>query len=89
MERDGHVVRIPDPQDRRARLVVLTDSGRAFWDQLQDTITEFYRQALQGMSFDDGVSLLHLLKKLQQDLSDVSLTSEAEAGTEGAANPAD
>ncbi|MCM0613849.1 MarR family transcriptional regulator [Marinobacter sediminum] len=76
MERDGHVVRIPDPQDRRARLVVLTDFGREFWDRLQDTITEFYRQALQGMSFDDGVSLLHLLKKLQHDITGISLDSK-------------
>lgn len=89
MERDGHVIRIPDPKDRRARLVVLTESGRAFWNRLQDTITEFYRQALEGMSFDDGVSLLHLLKKLQQDLSRVSLASGAGAGPEGATSPAD
>ncbi|MEA1080240.1 MarR family transcriptional regulator [Marinobacter qingdaonensis] len=73
MERDGHVQRVPDPQDRRARLVILTDSGRAFWQTLQATIAEFYQQALQGMSFDDGVSLLHLLKKLQNDLNGVSL----------------
>nr|WP_228152837.1 MarR family transcriptional regulator [Marinobacter guineae] len=76
MERDGHVIRIPDPQDRRARLVVLTDTGREFWDGLQDTITEFYRQALLGMSFDDGVSLLHLLKKLQHDMTAISLDSK-------------
>ena len=75
MERDGHVVRIPDPQDRRARLVVLTESGRLFWDRLQDSIAEFYRQAMQGMSFDDGISLLHLLKKLQHELIDISLES--------------
>lgn len=77
MERDGHVIRIPDPQDRRARLVVLTDSGRQFWNGLQDSITEFYRQALQGMSFDDGISMLHLLKKLQQELTGVSLAAGA------------
>ena len=76
MERDGHVVRISNPQDRRARLVRLTDTGRQFWNQLQDTITEFYNQALQGLSFDDGVSLLHLLKKLQHELVHVSLSSE-------------
>ena len=75
MERDGHVTRIPDPQDRRARLVVLTESSRTFWYRLQDTIAEFYRQAMRGMSFDDGVSLLHLLKKLQHELIDVSLES--------------
>ncbi|PSF08154.1 MarR family transcriptional regulator [Marinobacter fuscus] len=76
MEKDGHVIRMPDPEDRRARLVVLTSAGREYWNQLQDTITNFYQQALQGMSFDDGVSLLHLLKKLQQDLINVSLAGE-------------
>lgn len=74
MERDGHLIRIPDPDDGRARLVKLTDSGRAYWDSLQDTIAEFYQQSLQSMSFDDGVSLLHLLKKLQHDMTEISLT---------------
>lgn len=76
MERDGHVVRVPDPQDRRARLVILTDTGRVFWNNLQDTIQEFYQQALDGTSFDDGVSLLHLLKKLQQGMTTISLSPE-------------
>lgn len=75
MERDGHVLRIPDPQDRRARLVKLTDSGLAFWNRLQGTITEFYQQALNGLSFDDGVSLLHLLRKLQHGMTEISLSS--------------
>ncbi|HDZ36739.1 MAG TPA: MarR family transcriptional regulator [Marinobacter sp.] len=75
MERDGHVVRIEDPKDRRARLVKLTDQGREFWEQLQITIAEFYQQSLQGFSFDDGVSFLHLLKKLQHDMTEISLPS--------------
>jgi DNA-binding MarR family transcriptional regulator len=75
MERDGHVVRIEDPKDRRARLVKLTDHGREFWKQLQDTIAEFYQQSLQGFSFDDCVSFLHLLKKLQHGMSEISLPS--------------
>ncbi|KAA1174102.1 MarR family transcriptional regulator [Marinobacter salinexigens] len=89
MERDGHVIRIQDPQDRRARLVVLTESGRAFWNRLQDTIAEFYRQSLDGMSFDDSVSFLHLLKKLQKDLVNVSLNSDLNsvAQTEAASKP--
>lgn len=74
MERDGHVVRTEDPKDRRARLVKLTNQGREFWAQLQHTIAEFYQQSLQGLSFDDGVSLLHLLKKLQQDMTNISLS---------------
>lgn len=70
------MVRVPHPRDGRARLVRLTDSGRAFWLGLQDSITDFYRQALEDLSFDDGVSLLHLLKKLQQGLLQLSLDAE-------------
>src|SRR5262245_36793354 len=63
MERENHVVRIPHPDDGRARLVQVTPSGRAYWDSLQDTITAFYEQGMNGVSFDDGASLLHLLAK--------------------------
>jgi DNA-binding MarR family transcriptional regulator len=73
MERDDHVVRIPHPDDGRARLVQLTDSGKAFWQSLQDRIYEFYQQGLKGFSFDDSVSLLHFLNKLHVDLAKVSL----------------
>lgn len=73
MERDNHVVRIPHPDDGRARLVQLTDTGREFWQSLQDRIYEFYQQALKGFSFDDSVSLLHFLNKLHVDLAKVSL----------------
>ncbi|MNQ71058.1 Transcriptional activatory protein BadR [compost metagenome] len=73
MERDNHVVRIPHPDDGRARLVQLTDSGREFWESLQDRIYEFYQQALKGFSFDDSVSLLHFLNKLYVDMAKVSL----------------
>lgn len=89
MERDGHVIRVPDPNDRRARLVVLTSSGRTFWNKLQDIITEFYRQALEEMSFDDGVSLLHLLKKYQEGLVNISLSSLTDKSTDEALNEAD
>lgn len=73
MERDNHVVRVPHPDDGRARLVRLTDSGKEFWESLQDRIYEFYQQALKGFSFDDSVSLLHFLNKLHVDLAKVSL----------------
>lgn len=73
MERDDHVVRVPHPDDGRARLVQLTDQGRIYWDSLQENIYKFYEQALQSFNFDDSVSLLHFLNKLQVDLTKVSL----------------
>ncbi|VVO43343.1 MarR family winged helix-turn-helix transcriptional regulator [Pseudomonas fluorescens] len=73
MERDNHVVRVPHPDDGRARLVQLTDTGKAFWESLQERIYQFYQQALKGFSFDDSVSLLHFLTKLHVDLAKVAL----------------
>lgn len=76
MERDRHVVRIPHPEDGRARLVQMTEQGREFWNGLQPKIDEFYRQALGSFSFDDSISLLHFLNHLRDDLTRVDLPEE-------------
>lgn len=73
MERDRHVLRVPHPDDGRARMVVMTEQGRAFWQQLQQRIHQFYAQGLEGMGFDDMVSILHYLGKLQENLSRITL----------------
>ena len=79
MERDKHVLRIPHPDDGRARLVVMTKQGREYWEQLQERIYEFYAQGLKSLPFDDSVSLLHYLNRVQSDLSEISLeTSRTE-----------
>src|SRR5690554_8213130 len=44
LEREGHVKRIPHPDDGRARLILLTDQGRAYWESLQPRIHDFYAQ---------------------------------------------
>ena len=76
LERDGHVRRSPHPDDGRARLVCLTDGGRAFWDGLQERIYEFYGRALKGFSLDDRISLVHFLNKLQSGLLDVRIEGD-------------
>jgi len=73
MERDQHVLRIPHPEDGRARPVAMTEQGRAVWTQLQQRIHEFYSQGLESFGFDDMVSALHYLNKLQLNLAEVNL----------------
>jgi DNA-binding MarR family transcriptional regulator len=73
LERDEHVSRIPDPSDGRAKLVVLTVKGLAHWQSLQSGIYEFYRQSLVGMSFDDKVSFVHFLNKLNAGMKRINL----------------
>jgi DNA-binding MarR family transcriptional regulator len=82
MERDDHIVRIPHPEDGRARLVRMTESGRLFWNSLQDRVQKFYTQGLDGFSFDDTVSLLHFLNKLKGTLAATTLESAEAPGPE-------
>ena len=73
LERDCHVVRMADATDRRARLIKLTTQGRRRWSSLQPKIYEFYRQAMVQFRFDDSISFVHYLNKLQADLLRVKL----------------
>lgn len=82
LEREGYVRRVPHPDDGRARLILLTDQGREFWESLQPRIHDFYAQGLESLSFDETVSLLHYLNKFQKDLEQIqALSTEAEAAT--------
>ena len=78
LEREGHVARVVDPADRRAKNVVLLPSGRAFWDGIQPRIYEFYRQAVANFRFDDKVSLLHHINQLNDGMSKVALGTAAD-----------
>ncbi|MBS0474028.1 MAG: MarR family transcriptional regulator [Proteobacteria bacterium] len=76
LEREGHVERVVDPADRRAKKVVLLPAGQAFWSGMQPRIYEFYRQAVECFRFDDKVSLLHYINLLNQGMAKVDLGAE-------------
>lgn len=82
LEREGHVRRIPHPDDGRARLILLTDQGRTYWESLQPKIHEFYAQGLESLSFDEAVSLLHYLNKFQKDLETIDMQENPTASRE-------
>jgi DNA-binding MarR family transcriptional regulator len=75
LERDRLVERVADEGDRRARVVRMTEEGRAFWARLREPIYAFYHQAAAAFRFDERVALLHYLNELQRDLSRVDLRS--------------
>ncbi len=69
MERDGHLTSAPDPNDRRSRLVTMTDTGRHVWiDQAQPKINDFYDAALAGFSISDIAHSVHYLLKLLENM---------------------
>jgi DNA-binding MarR family transcriptional regulator len=64
LEASGHVRRLPDPDDRRAVLVELTDKGREAWEsaiEVQGRKEAFFASAL---SKDEQRQLNDLLRKL-------------------------
>lgn len=63
-EEDGWVRRVPDPADRRATLVELTDAGRAQLARLSDRRQEGARARLDVLTGDEQKQLLTLLRRV-------------------------
>ncbi len=69
METNGWVIRHPDPRDRRARLVFLTEKAKPLIDQLTDFSTETRAAALAGMSVEQQESVIDTLLRVRANLS--------------------
>ncbi|AGB22391.1 transcriptional regulator [Mycobacterium sp. JS623] len=57
LEREGLVVRLIDPEDARATLVDITESGRAAWSELKESRRERLAELLDNLSPDEEASL--------------------------------
>ena len=69
MERDGHVVVAPHGEDRRSRVIQMTDSGRQVWHaQAQPKIRAYYEEILVDFSVNDLTHMLHYLLKMLENM---------------------
>lgn len=69
MERDGHLISAPDPDDRRSRLVTMSPKGRRVWKTLAEPkICAYYEEALEGFAFKDMVHMLHYLQLMLENM---------------------
>ena len=69
MERDGHVAIAPNGQDRRSRVVTMTDSGRHVWLALAlPKIYAYYEDILGDFSVNDVTHMLHYLLKMLEKM---------------------
>lgn len=85
MERDGHVAVAASGQDRRSRVVTMTDSGRQVWqEQALPKIHAYYAEALDGFSVNDTAHALHYLLKMLGNMQriDAGLPAGDEAADE-------
>jgi DNA-binding MarR family transcriptional regulator len=69
MERDGHVAVAASGQDRRSRVVTMTDSGRHVWQDLAlPKIHGYYEAILADFSVNDVTHTLHYLLKMLENM---------------------
>jgi DNA-binding MarR family transcriptional regulator len=64
LERDGLVERLPDPLDRRAISLGLTDDGEALVPRVQVAMDEIFRAVASPLSDADQATLHDLLTRL-------------------------
>ncbi|GAB3760700.1 MarR family transcriptional regulator [Ramlibacter monticola] len=69
MERDGHVVVAAHGEDRRSRVVTMTESGRHVWQALAlPKIRAYYEEILGDFSVNDLAHMLHYLLKMLENM---------------------
>jgi DNA-binding MarR family transcriptional regulator len=68
LESDGYLVRTPDPEDRRATLVQVTDAGRQLVHSAREQSRSAIGDAVTDWSPEDLDTLTRLVRKLATDL---------------------
>ncbi|MFC0113550.1 MarR family winged helix-turn-helix transcriptional regulator [Kibdelosporangium aridum] len=64
LERSGLVVRTPDPNDRRARIPVITEAGRELQAKLYDLLKAVEARVLDPLTPEERETLRSLLRKI-------------------------
>ncbi|MES5817916.1 MarR family transcriptional regulator [Streptomyces sp. RG80] len=67
LERSGYVIRVADPDDRRAQRVQLTDEGLAAVGRIREVGRQYLEQALAHWSAEDMRQLATLFHRLVDD----------------------
>ncbi|AWK85253.1 MarR family winged helix-turn-helix transcriptional regulator [Azospirillum thermophilum] len=85
MEEGGWVERRPDPNDRRARRLFMTDKARSVLQQARDIASGVYAEALEGLPPETERQMIAILSHMRANLAD--RRSPTAAATSAAAEP--
>lgn len=72
LEADGLVERRPDPQDRRAFLISITEGGRALLADSESQVVRSFAESLADWSPADAEQAINTLKRLNLHLREVT-----------------
>lgn len=76
LEQEKLVVRVPDPNDRRAYSVKLTAAGRRAFERMAAVHEGWIAELLGGVSAPDKARLIQLLSQMKHHLNDSSEPAE-------------
>ena len=79
LEARGLIERLPDPSDRRAKLIALTDAADAVLDQVKVFADAARRQAAQSVEPEEWAVMLKVLKTVRCNLSDARIEARSSA----------
>lgn len=68
LEARGLLVRVADPNDRRALHIHLTDAGVAMWRDIDQCGQRVRERALRGMDEATRIQLTHLIEQVRDNL---------------------
>lgn len=69
MEDAGWLERRPDPNDRRANLLYLTEKSHEVVKGLRSTVEHLFEEVLDGLGANERTSLLQLLERIGTNLT--------------------
>jgi DNA-binding MarR family transcriptional regulator len=75
LERNGYLERRPDPDDRRARRIALTDRGRAVIPVIRGTVAEIEREWAAALGKGNFAKLRELLIELNEVVAQEASTT--------------
>lgn len=71
LERDGLAERQPDPRDRRAKIIVLTDAGKVLLREVEPTLCKFGEDLFITLNKQEMDQLAGLLSRLNTRLDEI------------------
>ena len=69
LEKEGMVLRSPDPVDKRTKRIYNTPEGRRFFQRVFPTAQEIMEEAKMGISADDLSASINVLQKMYDNLN--------------------